>query len=584
MKDDRLLSRIYFLVRPFGRKKLGLLLAVSLVQAILQVIGVTSVYPFFAIATDPEAFRSSEVGEIILGWLPGLNDSQLLMWTGAISLLLLLLSSLVNIATQFLRNHYTHGFAHWLRQRFINQLAAQPYGYFLQSDPAILNKKLNADIQNFSSGVLLPVLEVIASLPAIVLLLLSIFLIDLTISLSALVIVGGFYSAVFVLLIDRRKQVKDALKEAGRQANSESLNLFNGIKMIKVHGKETYYTARYAEHSSNISTMNSRLPMYISLPRHLIEPLVFGALISYVLIIVNDGASLADALPVLGVVALAGYKLIPAVQNLYARLSQISALKHSLEEVFDELVLIENSTMEPPRQVETDQIRDEPFSTLTLKNVCFSYPGTHNKVLQDIDLTISRGDAIAITGTSGSGKSTLVDIILGLHRPGSGALLLNDQAMTEAQLRRLQAKIGYVQQDCFLTSGSIADNIAFGINSGEVDKNLLMEVCKKAQILDFIVKELPQGFDTTVGERGVKLSGGQRQRVALARALYRKPDILVLDEATSALDNETESLVTQAIDSLQGNVTLLVIAHRSNTIEKIPQKFVLANGHLTPAQ
>lgn len=575
MTQARLVSRTYSLVRPYGLGKLWAVLGLSVIQGIFQVIGVTSVFPFFSIAADPDKFYASTIGSAIVQYFPTLDTAQLLTLTGGASLALLLVSSIISVMAQYARAEYAQGFAHWLRMTVITQFANRPYAYFLESNPAVLNKKLNADVQQFTSSVLLSLLDVVTGLATITFLVLTVLAVDFWVSIGALAVVGGFYALTFVFLAGRRRSVSRGMKEAVRRTHDEGLGLINGIKTYRVYGAEAFYIQRFGRHSRTAARRSARLPVYIAAPKHLIEPLVFGSLIVYLLVILGRGESLNDAIPVLSVIALAGYRMIPAVQQLYARLSQITAMRHTLDEVYEELAWLERRSRDLPPQPAGFH-----FEALAFEDVSFRYPRAQTPVIHHLDLVIGRGEAVAICGESGAGKSTFIDLLLGLQTPTAGRLTVNGQPLSADLLRSYHAAVGYVPQDCFLSNESIRANIAFGVRDEDVDEQQLRRACEQARILDTIENQLEHGFATIVGDRGAKLSGGQRQRVALARALYRDPQLLILDEATSALDPATESTVSAAIDALHGRVTLVIIAHRDTSVSNIDRKYELRDGRL----
>jgi ABC-type multidrug transport system fused ATPase/permease subunit len=265
--------------------------------------------------------------------------------------------------------------------------------------------------------------------------------------------------------------------------------------------------------------------------------------------------------------ALAAYKLLPTLQLLYSQLVTVSASGYTLGLLEGEIFQLEAETA-PTTDVAAPS-RELSFSKeIKLANLAFSYAEGTAPILKDFSLTIGKNESIGVAGPSGSGKSTMIDLILGLHTPQSGAITIDGVPLSASNMASWRSMIGYVPQDIYLLDETIEANIAFGIPSEEVDQRALMEAAEGAQILDFIQRELPQGFQTTVGERGVRLSGGQRQRIGLARALYNKPQVLILDEATSALDQTTEADVMETIHRLQGSLTIITIAHRLSTLER----------------
>lgn len=569
----------YRLSVPYGRGKLAAVFTISLLQGILQVLGVTSVFPFLAIASDPERMQNSQFGKLLLDYLPVTSELNMLIVAGAFAITMLLASSAINLIANFYRNRYGQRFGHWLRLRMMKEIVNQPYYYFLKKNPAVFHKKVTADVNGYTNSVLLPLLDSLAQVITISLLGLTLFFVDARIFVGAIVMVGGYYLAFFLLLTPRGRAATRGMGVANTGAAKSSLKFFNGIKTIKVHNAEEFFAEQYSKHSSEQARLNAIVPIYASAPRFLVEPLVFGGLVVYVLYLATTGGNFVDMLPNLGVIALAGYKLIPSVQLLYGHLTRIQAMRHTMDEVADEFFRSEQDGAPTySGSVSADVL---PFEySIDLTGVSFKYPQSKVSVLQDISFTLAKGESIAIVGPSGSGKSTLIDFIMGLHLPSAGTFSVDGKVLTYFDMPAWRENIGYVPQDIYIIDDSVTANIAFGVPLEQVDSHRLDEAIQKAQLRELIDNELSDGVETILGDRGVRLSGGQRQRIGLARALYRKPALLILDEATSALDVETESLITTAIDQLQGETTLIVVAHRLSTIEKIPNRFLLENGKL----
>jgi ATP-binding cassette, subfamily B, bacterial PglK len=288
-----------------------------------------------------------------------------------------------------------------------------------------------------------------------------------------------------------------------------------------------------------------------------------------VLLLAAKGRDFSDILPNLGVMALAGYRLLPSLQLLYSQLTQVSSMRHAVDEVYDEFAAAETDRSIPPAVSSDALARATPLrwtDAITLRAVSFRYPVASRPALNGISLIIAKNTSLGVIGPTGSGKSTLVDLLLGLYQPTTGEMLIDGQRLIPTLVRAWQATIGYVPQDIFLIDDTIARNVAFGLPDNEIDPARLREACAVAQLLDFIETEVPDGFDTYVGERGIRLSGGQRQRIGLARALYHCPSVLILDEATSALDVATEAKLLEALRSLVGKLTMVVAAHRVSAV------------------
>jgi ABC-type multidrug transport system fused ATPase/permease subunit len=573
-----LIRRVLFLARPYGRKKLALVFFLSLAQGIFQVIGVTSIFPFLAIAADPDRIRHSQFGLHFLALLPPMSNRELLITAGIVAIVGLLLSNAVNLLAEYARTRYAHSFGHWLRVRLLRKMASQPYGYFLQRNSGDLLKKVVGDVMNYIDGVLLPLLDSIARGLTAALLLATLFLVQPVIALSATLGFGAFYLIIFRLLARKRREANEGLRTSFAGSYREAQQMLGGIKPIKVHRAEEHFLSRFAGYSAIVAQMFARVPIIANSARYLVEPLAFGGLVLAVVVLAARGRDFSDILPNLGVMAVAGYRLLPTLQLLYGQVTHLTSMRYSLDEVFEEFAAAEQE--EKSGNVEISLRKPRPVewqSAITLDAVSFIYPGTDRLVLDRFSVTIQKNMSIGFIGPTGSGKSTLIDLLLGLHRPTSGRVLVDGRPLTPEMIPSWQATIGYVPQEILLIDDTIARNIALGVPDNEIDDTRLQEVCAIAQILDFIETELRDGFQTTAGERGVRLSGGQRQRLGLARALYHRPSLLLLDEATSALDTATEAKLIEALHSLTGKLTIVMATHRISSVGGYDELIDLGN-------
>jgi ATP-binding cassette, subfamily B, bacterial PglK len=577
----RLLVRCFRLVAPYGRRNLALVLMVIFANGLFQVIGVTSVFPFFALAADPARLTHSRLGRLLLSHLPPMGQTTLLIWAGIASILLLFGSNAISLASEVIRTRYGHGLGHFLRTRLMEALSQRPYSYFLQRNSGILLQKAVGDVMQLIAGVFLPLMESLSRMITLALLLLTVFFVQPYIAIGAAVLLGGFYGSVFLFVRRRARRLGQDINLANRGTVIAAQQFLGGIKPILVHEKAPYFVGKFAKHSAAQARLYPWLPIFSNGPRYLVEPVAFGGMVAAVVVLAAGGRTLADILPNLTVIALACYRMLPSVQLLYGQLSQITAMRYTVDEVEAEISELAGMTRLPKKSSLTPSLShpmgegvrrtgEGIFSfekAIRLDSITFTYPGAQHPVLENFCLEIPKNKSIGIVGVTGCGKTTLVDIILGLHQPQQGGIYVDDHALTPADFAAWRAIIGYVPQDIYLLDASIAGNIAFGVPHDEIDQTALREAAAAAQILEFIEHDLPSKWDTVVGERGVRLSGGQRQRIGLARALYHRPQVLILDEATSALDTGTEAEVMKAIDVLQGSLTVIIVAHRLSTIE-----------------
>jgi ABC-type multidrug transport system fused ATPase/permease subunit len=579
--SGELIRRVYVLARPFGRWKLAAVMLMSLVQGLFQVLGVTSVFPFLALASDPGRLRNSGFGQRFLAMLPEMSDQRLLLVAGLFAIAMLLASSAINLAAEFVRVRYAARFGLWLRLRMLRRTASRPYADFLQQNSGAFLKKVITDISSYVHNALMPLLDMSGRLATIIFLVAGLFLVHPQIALGAALVLGAFYAIVFRSFSKWRKRTSDALNRASRGSLVDAQQMLGGIKPVKVHRAEETFIQRFAVHAAHQARLSALIPFLTNGPRYLIEPLAFSGLVAIVLVYAQRGQDLAAILPNLGVMALAAYRLLPAFQMLYSQTTLLTTFRYSLDEVYDEFLAAETPG---ERDVESagGQLSAPPplrwSQEIRLEELTFKYPAAKRPVIDGLNLTIRRNTSLGIVGATGAGKSTLVDLILGLHGPTAGRILVDGTPLGPENRRAWRGGIGYVPQDIFLLDDTITANIAFGLPATEIDHDRVREVAAAAQILEFIESDLPEGFATVVGERGVRLSGGQRQRIGLARALYHRPELLILDEATSALDNETEQEVMKAIYALQGSVTMLIIAHRLTTIAGCQEQLDLGRG------
>lgn len=582
----RLLMRCYRLAAPYGRKRLSGVIGIIFVSGLFQVIGVSSIFPFFALASDPGRVERSNIGRHLLGLLPEMGHQQVLITAGVFSILMLFLANAVTLLGEVVRERYAHGFGLWLRMSMMERLVRRPYGYFLERNSGTLLQKVTGDVSTFVGAVVVPLLEVLTRSVTFLLLVVTVLLVQPVVAISMSVGLGAYYLVVFLLVRPRATEVGEALRRHNGGQLIAGQQLIAGIKPILVHGAAPFFLSRFREHAAAIARIHPRMPLYTNSPRYLIEPLAFGGMVAIVVTYAWHGRPFADILPNLAVIALAGYRILPTVHMLYSQVAAVMAKRYTLDELETEL----REERRAATAASGAQARDVAKSKLRgwkrcirFDNVSFAYGRGDGPALRDLTLMIHKNENIGIAGTTGSGKSTLVDLILGLHRPQQGRILVDEVELTEGLVSGWRTGIGYVPQEIYLTDATIAANIAFGVPEEEIDEEQLRKAAEAAQIIAFIEAELPDGFQTLVGERGVRLSGGQRQRIGLARALYHQPEMLVLDEATSALDLATEKAVMETIHSLQGHLTIVTIAHRLSTLERCDRILTLSGGRVTEA-
>jgi ABC-type multidrug transport system fused ATPase/permease subunit len=580
-KGGAFLRRILTVVLPFGRRRFVIVVGSMIAVALLQLGGVASVLPFLSVAANPEGFASSSFGSFLVSTLRLSDPKQLVYVTGALAIVSLIVASASTIFSQIITARYVGDLGHWLRMQLIAKYYSQPYLYFVSRNSAVLTKKANADVNLFVAFLLTPLCDFTARLFITAVIVAGLLVLEPVVTIVAGALFGGFYLVFMQLTRPRVRTINAVGKETSQGLSRLVQQFIAGMRDIKLRGAGPFFLHRVDELSSRQVKANVMGAWISGLPRNLIEPIAFSGTIIWAMTALAAGR-LDAVLPTLGVMAMAGFRLLPNVQQLYNSLHLVTTNLYILDELADELEFSSRSyPVSVPRwtRAPVEDVDQGPLFTeaVELRNLTFNYPGVERPTLQGIDLRIERGTSIGFVGQTGSGKSTLINILLGLFEPTKGEILVDGRALEKPVPLRWQMRIGYVPQEIFLLDDTLLRNITLGVPDDKVDHKRLDQAIASAQLQEVIAK-MPQGLETQVGERGVMLSGGQRQRVGLARALYFNPEMLILDEGTSALDNETEAKFMRAVGSLQGEITIVSIAHRLTTVRGCDAIYVLVNG------
>jgi ABC-type multidrug transport system fused ATPase/permease subunit len=466
------------------------------------------------------------------------------------------------------QSQFTMKFSAELGEKLFRGYLHQPFIFHVQKNTAELLRNIQVEVHQFTA-----VTQAIISLmmeSSIIIGVIAILIIVEPFGSLTVILFLAISSLIFTSLTKKRLLYwGQQRKDNSHLLNKHILQGLSGVKDIKLSGKEEYFFEEFRKQNLFFTNINIRVNTLSHVPRLYLEFLAVFGLATLVMVMTMQSRPLETMLPILGVFLAAAFKMIPSVNKILASGQVIRMGIPVVDGLHDEFKLISDIASEG--QGELDFSKE-----IVLKNVVYQYPETTQEALQNISIRIAKGSTVGLIGPSGSGKSTLVDVLLGLFDPVSGDIF-SDEVSIKTNIRKWQNKIGYVPQTIYLTDDTLRNNIAFGIYKKDIDDEAIKRVIQSAHLEEF-VKSLPMGLDTTVGERGVKLSGGQRQRVGIARALYNDPPILVLDEATSALDDETEYVVMEAIKSLHGIKTIIIVAHRLSTIEHCDWLYRLEKG------
>lgn len=569
------LRELYSLLTTEQRGKLLRLQILVVLMSFAEIAGVASIAPFMALVGD----MSQLEGEGRLSAVyraSGLHDPHtFLFWLGIAVLGVLTLAALISTFTIWQLSMYGARVGAELSSRLYRHYMHQPWLFHASGSSSQLTNQIAQETQRITNAIINPLMQMNAKLVLAVLMALAIFLFNPLVAIVGLLMFSLAYLVLYVTV--RRRLVLNGrhITEAQRLRFKLMGEGFGGIKDALLLGRQMTFTDRFQIASRKLATAQGTTQALGHVPRYAVELVAFGSVIFLVLyLLAAHEGNLGAILPVLSVYALAGFKLLPAFQQVYTSLSQIRGNLAAFEAMRDDLRASSNAF-----PFESGHTREHlaPRTDIRLEAVVFTYPGKSEPALKGLDITIPVNRVIGLVGASGSGKSTVIDLLLGLIEPQQGCLRIDGQPLTDENRRAWQNSLGFVQQSIFLADSSIRENIAFGLPPEAIDEDKVRRAATMAH-LDDLLNELPDGLDTRVGERGVQLSGGQRQRIGIGRALYHDAEVLVLDEATSALDGITEKLIMDAIHDFSGNKTIILIAHRLATVKQCHCIYLLAEG------
>lgn len=553
-----------------------LLLCIGIVMlALVETAGIGSIGPFLAVATNPAIIHNNSVLSLIYNRLGFTSDTHFVIATGFVVIVITVIRNVLAALVRYSEIRFGQMRNHSISTRLFAHYLSQPYAFFLSRNSSQLSRNILAEVQETVRHFLIPFLETISK--AVVALAIIIFLVvmDPRVAILMAVALGGIYGGVYLFTRKRLFKVGQNRVKANGQRFKVVQEALGGIKDAKLMGKESVFLGEYRKPSKKMARYMTLKTVYGTLPKYILDSAIFSAIILIVLWFIHDATDLNSAIAFVSIYAVAGYRLMPTLDQLYKNIAFVRGSQPAVELIYQELQghyatdFLEQAE-KPPRISFKDEI--------CLENVSFTYPGNETPVIKGQTVRIQKNTTVGFIGPTGCGKTTTVDLILGLLRPTTGRLTIDGVEITDTNLKNWQACLGYVPQHIFLTDDSIARNIAFGVPSQDVDIELVKRAARVANLDHFIEHELEDGYESMVGERGVRLSGGQAQRLGIARAVYHDPAVLVLDEATSALDTATESQVMAAIENLAHQKTIIIIAHRLSTVSKCDIVFRLEYG------
>lgn len=566
------------------KHKMVLLVFLMLIGAVLETLGVSMILPVMSVVMEENAVQKHAYLQVICDLFHiAYDDTRTLMILVMVGLIVIFAVKNVFLFFQQkvqLKFVYTNQFA--TSRRMMINFMERPYEYYLNADTSVIQRSITSDVNNMY-GLILSLLQLVSEGIVFVCLIAVSLVSDVMMSITVALLL------VVVLAI-----IKWVLKPIMRKAGEENQDYYSGlykwidqsvmgIKEIKIANKENYFINEYAKCGEGYVNAVQRYNLYNATPRLLIETVALAGMIFYMMIQLLSGVQVTAILPQLTLLALVAMRLIPCANRINNHLTSISYFEpffmgvsdNLQEEIRDESIDYNAASYQKKVEVQKLEIRHN----IQLKDIVYKYPNTETLIFDRANMEIPIGKSVGIVGTSGAGKTTIVDILLGLLQIQSGEILADGVEVREHYQSFLK-DIGYIPQTIFMIDSTIRKNVAFGVADEDIDDAKVWRALQEAQ-LDEFVRGLPDGLDTSIGERGIRISGGQRQRIGIARALFEDPEVLVLDEATSALDNETEAAIMESINMLHGKKTLVIIAHRLQTIEKCDMVYRVEKGQVT---
>ena len=552
-----------------------------LIGGILESLGISLIVPVMTVVIDPGAVQSSKYLSVIYN---GLHLTSTTEFAALIMVTLIMVFVVKNIFLYFmnvmqLKFVYTNQFA--TSQRMMINFMKRPYEYYLNADTSIIQRNITSDVNNMY-GLILSCLQLISEIIVFVCLVGILLIQDVKMT-----------SFIAVLLVSVLLIIKYIIKPVMIKAGQDNQDFYSGlykwidesvtgIKEIKISAKENYFINGYGKCGAGYVNAVQKYNLYNSTPRLLIETVSIAGMVGYMLFVMLNGTDMTHMLPQITVLAAAAARLLPSANRINNYLTSIAYFEPFFLNVSDNLQMEihdDQVSYDPTAYQVSSEVEKLPVTReIALKNITYKYPNSQTYVLDHANMTIPVGKSVGIVGTSGAGKTTIVDVMLGLLKAEKGEILADGVEVRDHYQSWLK-NIGYIPQTIFMIDSTIRKNVAFGYPDDQINDDKVWQALKEAQ-LDEYVRGLPEGLDTKIGERGIRLSGGQRQRIGIARALFEDPEVLVLDEATSALDNETEAAIMDSINRLHGRKTLIIIAHRLQTIEKCDIVYRVRGGQV----
>ncbi|MFA6409739.1 MAG: ABC transporter ATP-binding protein [Gammaproteobacteria bacterium] len=568
-------KKLYFLLTPKDRKKSLLLMGQMCASSLINIFGIALIFPFMTLAVEPDLlFKQKSVMLLFLYKLLNYNNiHDFLVFVGSMVFIFLIIGNVMLALTLWVSTRFALFRNYTLSKKLLECYLSQPYSFFLESNSSTLIKNVLVEVNDLVQYVLLGLVRLFDQSIAVLAILLMLLVINPILSIVIFISFGGVYASIYLLVRRNIFVISKRLLQTRNAMFKVTNEGFGGIKDIKFLHRENRVVENFSKDAYEYARSASNASIIGQVPRYALEIVAFGGVILTLLYSLLKNRPISTIIPMLSLYVFAGYRLMPGLQQIFTYFTQIKAHQEALTVIYNDtkrLPFIACSNKETGSLLFSKE--------LLLDNVTFSYHKSSKPAINKLKLRIKSNSTVGFVGLTGAGKTTLIDIILGLLEPTSGSMIVDGQIINGKLIQVWQNNISYVPQHIYLCDDSILNNIAFGLGSSEINMENVRKAAAMASIDGFVEKELPNGYQTLVGERGVRLSGGQIQRIGIARALYRDTSLLVLDEATSSLDGITEEVVLDAIRKVKNKKTVIMVAHRFSTIKACDEIFYIKNG------
>lgn len=571
-KKVTLLQKVSYLFDRKQKRQIAGLALLILIGGLLETVGVSMLLPVVQAIMDPEQLMENElVGKVTEALHIETSRQLIILMLGALIALYVVKNAYLLFQT-YVQNTFVTRNRNRMISRVMREFLNRPYEEYLGADIPTVFRLTDSDIPN-AFQLILVMIQMVTEIVVAGFLCIVLVVVSPTMSLFIFCIFLGMTLMITKVLKPRLNAIGHKNQQIQSRIAKWRIQSIYGLKDVKVLHREEFFVRNYYESGAIGADVARNYAVFNNLPRLLIETIFMASMLLFIMLYMLRGGNITVLIPQLSAFAVAGIRVMPGTNRINTYLSEIAYSQPCLDYLYENLTA--NMKMDVNGSVtglargggaQAQEVRTHLQDKIVLDHITYAYPNTEKNIFTDAHMEVKKGQSVGIMGPSGAGKSTVVDILLGLLRVQAGTITCDGVNIFDNYADWL-SKIGYIPQSIYLIDESIRDNIAFGIDADKIDDRRIWEVLEEAQLKEF-VEELPEGLDTTIGDRGVRISGGQRQRLGIARALYHNPEILVFDEATSALDNDTEKAVMDAINNFHGRKTMVIIAHRLNTIAK----------------